>query len=185
MALLVVGQGMFHTGALDGPTRSLLSMFDVRPKLTIVALFALVFGVSAFINNTPVVVMFIPILGAIAARMGGSPSVFMMPLSFVCIFAGMTTLIGSSTNLLVADSAARAQRVRRWGFSNPPFPAWCCSGVGMIYIAFIMPKLLPQRAEYEDSEFKAELQGKQYIAQIEVTPDHPLVGAKPVAGHVH
>ena len=68
MALLVVGQGIFHTGALDGPTRTLLSMFDVRPKLTIITLFALVFGVSAFINNTPVVVMFIPILGAVAAR---------------------------------------------------------------------------------------------------------------------
>ena len=153
MALLVVGQGIFHTGALDGPTRSLLSMFDVRPKLTIVTLFALVFGVSAFINNTPVVVMFIPILGAVAARMGGSASIFMMPLSFVCIFAGMTTLIGSSTNLLVADSLL-ATTGEKLGFFEPGRIGMILSAVGILYITFIMPRLLPEREESEDEKFK-------------------------------
>ena len=179
MALLVVGQGVFHTGALDGPTRTLLSMFDVRPKLTIVALFALVFVVSAFLNNTPVVVMFIPILAAIAARMKGSPSAFMMPLSFICIFAGMTTLIGSSTNLLVSDSLAEATG-QGLGFFDPLFPGILLAGVGIVYITFVLPKLLPKRADME-SEFTGGT-GKQYIAQIEVTPNHPLAGQKPVAG---
>lgn len=179
MALLVVGQGIFHTGALDGPTRSLLSMFDVRPKLTIVTLFALVFGVSAFINNTPVVVMFIPILGAVAARMGGSASIFMMPLSFVCIFAGMTTLIGSSTNLLVADSLL-ATTGEKLGFFEPGRIGMILSAVGILYITFIMPRLLPEREESEDE--KGGSPGKQYIAQIEVTAGHPMIGAKPVAG---
>jgi len=179
MALLVVGQGVFHTGALDGPTRQLLSMFDVRPKLTIVALFALVFVVSAFLNNTPVVVMFIPILAAIAARMKGSPSAFMMPLSFICIFAGMTTLIGSSTNLLVSD-ALNASTGAGLGFFDPLFPGILLAGVGMIYIAFVLPRLMPKRADME-AEFTGGT-GKQYIAQIEVTAEHPLAGQKPVAG---
>lgn len=179
MALLVVGQGIFHTGALDGPTRTLLSMFDVRPKLTIITLFALVFGVSAFINNTPVVVMFIPILGAVAARMGGSASIFMMPLSFVCIFAGMTTLIGSSTNLLVADSLL-ATTGEKLGFFEPGRIGMILSAVGILYITFIMPRLLPEREEAEDD--KGGSPGKQYIAQIEVTAGHPMIGAKPVAG---
>jgi hypothetical protein len=142
MALLVVGQGIFHTGALDGPTRSAVHV-RCAPKLTIVTLFALVFGVSAFINNTPVVVMFIPILGAMAARMGGSPSAFMMPLSFVCIFAGMTTLIGSSTNLLVADSL-REPRVRRWAFSNRPEWAPCSRSSADLY-RLCHAALLPER----------------------------------------
>ena len=179
MALLVVGQGIFHTGALDGPTRTLLSMFDVRPKLTIITLFALVFGVSAFINNTPVVVMFIPILGAVAARMGGSASIFMMPLSFVCIFAGMTTLIGSPTNLLVADSLL-ATTGEKLGFFEPGRIGMILSAVGILYITFIMPRLLPEREEAEDD--KGGSPGKQYIAQIEVTAGHPMIGAKPVAG---
>lgn len=180
MALLIVGQGVFHTGALDGPTRTLLSMFEVRPKLTIVAIFALVFVVSAFINNTPVVVMFIPILAAIAGRMKGSPSAFMMPLSFVCIFAGMTTLIGSSTNLLVSDSLREATGGDGIGFFEPLFPGLLFAGAGMVYIAFVLPRLLPKRADME-SEF-AGATGKQYIAQIEVNADHPLAGQKPVAG---
>ncbi|MGJ3232318.1 MAG: SLC13 family permease [Oceanicaulis sp.] len=180
MALLIVGQGVFHTGALDGPTRGLLSMFDVRPKLTIVAIFILVFVVSAFINNTPVVVMFIPILAAIAARMKGSPSSFMMPLSFVCIFAGMTTLIGSSTNLLVSDTLKEATGGDGVGFFEPLFPGLLLAGAGVLYIAFVMPRLLPKRADME-SEFAGST-GKQYIAQIEVNADHPLAGQKPVAG---
>jgi di/tricarboxylate transporter len=179
MALLIVGQGIFHTGALEGPTRTLLAMFDVRPKVTILALFALVFVVSAFINNTPVVVMFIPILAAIAARMKGSPSTFLMPLSFVCILAGMTTLIGSSTNLLVSD-ALRDATGQGLGFFDPLWPGAILAAVGLAYILFVMPRLLP-KTEDEDADPTGSA-GKQYIAQIEIHPDHPLAGQKPVAG---
>ncbi|MCP2670237.1 SLC13 family permease [Maricaulaceae bacterium EIL42A08] len=179
MALLVVGQGIFHTGALEGPTRTLLAMFDVRPKVTILSLFALVFLVSAFINNTPVVVMFIPILVAIAARMNGAPSAFLMPLSFVCILAGMTTQIGSSTNLLVSDALKDASGIGL-GFFDPLWPGGILAGVGLLYILFILPKLLP-RHEEDDNAGNGST-GKQYIAQIEIHPDHPLAGQKPVAG---
>ena len=179
LALLVIGQGIFHTGALESPTRALLAMFDVRPKLTILSLFALVFIVSAFINNTPVVVMFIPILVAIAARMKAAPSAFLMPLSFVCILAGMTTLIGSSTNLLVSD-ALRESTGSGLGFFDPLWPGIILAGVGLAYILFVMPRLLPHHEEDEaDASGSA---GKQYIAQIEIHPEHPLAGQRPVAG---
>ena len=179
MALLVVGQGIFHTGALEGPTRTLLAMFDVRPKLTIFSLFLLVFVVSAFINNTPVVVMFIPILVAIAARMKGAPSTFLMPLSFVCILAGMTTLIGSSTNLLVSD-ALREATGRSLSFFDPLWPGLILALVGLAYILFVMPRLLPHNDE-ENADATGSA-GKQYIAQIEIHPEHPLAGQRPVAG---
>ena len=178
MALLVVGQGIFQTGALEGPTRRILELFDVRPLLTIVLLFGFAFVVSAFLNNTPVVVMFVPILGAIAARMKDSPSKLMMPLSFVCVLAGMTTLIGSSTNLLVADVLKDSGRTL--GFFEPTFPGLYLAAAGLLYIAFIMPRLLPLRAGME-SEITGG-GGKQYVAQIEVSRDHPLVGQQPVAG---
>ncbi len=179
MALLIVGQGIFHTGALEGPTRTLLAMFDVRPKLTILAIFALVFVVSAFINNTPVVVMFIPILVAIAARMKGAPAAFMMPLSFVCILAGMTTLIGSSTNLLVSD-ALRDATGSGLSFFDPLWPGGILAIVGLAYILFVLPHLLPKSSE-DDTDSSGSV-GKQYIAQIEIHPDHPLAGQQPVAG---
>jgi di/tricarboxylate transporter len=179
MALLIVGQGIFHTGALEGPTRALLAMFDIRPKLTILSLFALVFVVSAVINNTPVVVMFIPILVAIAGRMKTAPSRFMMPLSFVCILAGMTTVIGSSTNLLVSDALKEATGAGLT-FFDPLWPGIILAGVGLAYILFVMPYLMPKSSEDEIDTSGST--GKQYIAQIEIHPDHPLAGQKPVAG---
>ena len=79
MALLVVGQGLFQTGALEGPTKALVRSYDKRPLLTLVAAFLAVFVTSAFTNNTPVVIMFLPIMSAIAARMGASTSRLVPP----------------------------------------------------------------------------------------------------------
>lgn len=179
LALLIVGQGIFQTGAMDGPTRFLLNSYDTHPRTTLIAMFGFVFAVSAFINNTPVVVMFVPILVAIAKRMQQSPSKLMIPLSYVCILAGMTTLIGSSTNLLVADSLfmTTGQTI---SFFAPSQIGVFLAVVGLIYILTILPRLLPERAGMEQSLHGAD--GRQYIAQLEITPGHPLEGKQPVAG---
>lgn len=179
MALLIVGQGIFQTGAMEGPTQALLRSFDQHPKMTLLGMFGFVFVISAFINNTPVVVMFIPILGAIAKRMEQSASKLMIPLSYVCIFAGMTTLIGSSTNLLVADSLLTTTGLHL-GFFAPTGPGLFLAGVGVLYVMFVLPKLLPDHSSMEEK--LAGDSGRQFIAQLEVTNDHPLVGKKPVAG---
>ncbi|MEE2566695.1 SLC13 family permease [Hyphobacterium marinum] len=179
MALLVVGQGIFQTGAMEGPTQRLLESYESHPMTTLLSIFGFVFVVSAFINNTPVVVMFIPILVAIAGRMGSSPSKIMIPLSYVCILAGMTTLIGSSTNLLVSDSL-RTLTGDGLEFFSPTGPGLILAGVGVVYSAFVLPRLLPDRATMESEIAGGD--GKQFIAQIEVTRDHPLVGKSPVAG---
>jgi len=180
MALLVVGQGVFQTGALDAPTRWMLARFDQRPKLTLLEMFGFVFVVSAFINNTPMVVMFVPILGAIAERMKASPSRLLMPLSFVSILGGMTTLIGSSTNLLVAD-ALRTAGGPQLEFFTPTSLGLVLAATGIVYLLFIMPRLLPDRAGME-AAITSGAGGRQYIAQIEVGYGHPLAGMKPVAG---
>lgn len=179
MALLIVGQGIFQTGAMEGPTQALLRSFDQYPKATLLGMFAFVFVISAFINNTPVVVMFIPILGAIAKRMEQSASKLMIPLSYVCIMAGMTTLIGSSTNLLVADSLLTTSGVHL-GFFAPTGPGLFLAGIGIVYVMFVLPHLLPDHSSMEEE--LAGAGGRQFIAQLEVTADHPLAGKKPVAG---
>ncbi|WP_394694531.1 SLC13 family permease [Hyphobacterium sp.] len=179
MALLVVGQGIFQTGAMDGPTQRLLTSYDKRPRITLISIFFFLFVVSAFINNTPVVVMFIPILVAIAGRMGASPSKIMIPLSYVCILAGMTTLIGSSTNLLVSDSYA-AFTGEHLNFFAPSKYGIILAAIGVLYVSFILPRLLPERATMEREIAGGD--GKQFIAQLEVTRDHPLRGQSPVAG---
>lgn len=178
MALLVVGQGLFQTGALEGPTKALVRSYDKRPKLTLVMAFAAVFVTSAFTNNTPVVIMFLPIMSAIAARMGASTSRLMIPLSFVSIFAGMTTLIGTSTNLLAADAYARLTGSELGFFDQTAFGLILAS-VGIAYLVIASRFLLPDREAFAETMVKS---GKQFVAQFEVTPGHFLDGKQAVAG---
>lgn len=178
MALLVVGQGIFQTGAIDGPTKALVSSYGKRPFLTLLTTFLAVFAISALTNNTPVVIMFLPIMSAIAARMKTSPSKLMMPLSFVSILAGMTTLIGTSTNLLAADAYVRIEGTELGFFTQTPMGLMLAI-VGMIYILLFSKFMLPNRDTFAEEIVPT---GKQFVAQIEVTEDHFLIGKSPVAG---
>lgn len=178
MALLVVGQGLFQTGALEGPTKALVRSYDRRPRLTLLGAFAAVFITSAFTNNTPVVIMFLPIMSAIAARMGASTSRLMIPLSFVSIFAGMTTLIGTSTNLLAADSYARLTG-SELGFFDQTMFGLILAGIGLTYILLTSRILLPEREGFAETMVKS---GKQFVAQFEVTPGHFLDQKHAIAG---
>lgn len=179
MALLVVGQGMYHTGALEGPIVRINSALEKRPRRTLGLVFMIAFAVSMFMNNTPVVVIFIPVLTAMALRMRGSASHLMMPLSFICILAGMTTLIGSSTNLLVNDVLIEANTGNELSFFTQLKPGLILAVAGAIYIALFSQRLLPVRKSLENEVSDA---GRQYIAQIAIAKNHPLNGAKPTAG---
>lgn len=179
MALLVVGQGLFQTGALEGPTRALLNSYDKRPLPTLAAAFFAVFAISAFINNTPVVIMFLPVVSAIAQRMKSSPSRLMMPLSFASVFAGMTTLIGTSTNLLAAETFQRLEGEPLGFFTQTPM-GLVLAGAGFVYLALFSKFLLPRRSGMDADIL--ETSGKQFVAQIEVGREHFLIGKKPVAG---
>jgi len=179
MALLIVGQGLFQTGALESPTKVLLNSYDRQPLPTLIAAFGFVFIVSAFINNTPVVIMFLPVISAIATRMEASPSKLMMPLSFASVFAGMTTLIGTSTNLLAAESLKRLEGVQLGFFEQSPM-GLILAGTGFIYLAVASRFLLPSRSRMDADILTSS--GKQFVAQIEVGRGHFLVGKQPVAG---
>ena len=178
LALLIIGQGIFETGALDGPTRKLNSYLDAYPKRTLFLVFFSVFITSMFMNNTPVVVMFIPILSSMAQQLRSSASKYMMPLSFISILAGMTTLIGSSTNILV-DGVMRRMTDDGFAFFDPAKPGLLLALIGAIYIIFASKWLLPERERTKNDRLHS---GRQYIAPIRITKNHPLNGQKPKAG---
>lgn len=179
LALLVIGQGLFQTGALEGPTRRLQYIGRHRSHLVLVATLIIAGAISAFLNNTPVVVMFIPIVSAISHKLGVNPSKSLMPLSFITILGGMTTLIGSSTNVLVAGLADRYGNVTI-SFFDFFVPGAVLALIGGSYVILIMPRLL-KPGETMASEIQ-DTGGRQFIAQITVTPGHPLEGEAAVAG---
>ena len=178
LAMLVVGQGLFQTDALERPA-AWLARLGGRSGMgaVILVLFAAMVA-SSVVNDTPVVVMFLPIISAVAAARGVSTSKALMPLSFAALLGGTTTLIGTSTNLLAAGVAERMGL--RIGFFEFTVPAGIMALVGFVYIAFVLPRILPARAGMADQMTGG--QGKQFIAQIDVTYGHPLAGVSAVSG---
>ena len=107
--------GLVQTGALNSLARKMVELGVQYPRGIIVATLIVVMVTSAFLNNTPVVVIFIPILVALAEKLGQQASAVMMPLSFAAILGGNLTIIGSSTNLLVVG-AYEQQTGNSFGF---------------------------------------------------------------------
>ena len=179
LALLVIGQGMVRTGALDHAVRRLVAFRRHHPAATIALTLLSVIFLSAVLNNTPVVVIFIPIMTALAERMRWSVSGVMMPLSYAAILGGMTTLIGSSTNLLVSSTAV-GLGFPAIGFFDFTVPGLVLAAAGFVYVTLVAPRLLPDRAS--PVQALVEGGGKQFLAQIEARPNSVLVGERAVAG---
>lgn len=179
IALLIVGQGLFQTDALEKPAQMIVRMSRRRPWLAAGPILIAVGAISAFLNNTPVVVMFLPILSAVAIAQATPTSRYLMPLSFITILGGMTTLIGSSTNLLVATVAAQSSNIHLTFFSFTVLGVVLAT-VGALYVLLVMPYLLRPRQTMAEEVRGAS--GKQFIAEINITYGHPLVGVSSVSG---
>ena len=179
MALLVIGQALVQTGALDEPARRLVSFGASYPRLVTMLSLALVMLLSAIMNNTPVVVIFIPILSALSEKLDHTVSHVMIPLSYAAILGGNMTLIGSSTNLLVAGELELLTG-RSIDFFEFTIPGLILAVAGYVYIALIAPRLLEDRATMADQ--LAGRGGKQFIVQMEVTRDSALDGQQAKAG---
>jgi di/tricarboxylate transporter len=178
IALLIIGQALVQTGALEGVASALHHVSGGRKLIALAMSLIPVAILSSVLNNTPVVVIFIPIMSALAERLHISVSRILIPLSFASILGGMTTLIGSSTNLLVAG-VAREMALPTIGFFDFVVPGAVLASVGLIYVMLIMPRLLPDRATMAG---RLAGDGRQFIAQIEIPEGSALVGETAVAG---
>lgn len=178
LALLVVGQGMIQTDALRPVTQMFLTDSKFWAKISLYSILVFTLVMSAFLNNTPVVVIAIPILQALASSVGMSDSRVMIPLSFAAILGGMTTLIGSSTNLLVS-SAMVDLGYDAIGLFDFWKPGSIMAAVGLLYVMFILPKLLPDRGSMKDQLLGDD---KEFIAEIDVGKNSVLIGAECVNG---
>ena len=179
LSLLVIGQAIVNTRSLERATQFVVGLSPKNPFFSMVFALIFVLIISAFLNNTPVVVIFIPIMQILADRFSRSASAFMMPLSFVAILGGMTTLLGSSTNLLISNSLADLG-LRQFSFFEFTVPGLVLAATGFLYIVFIAPKILPNRRTLANTLIDGD--GKQFLAQVTVNEDSKLIGEEAVAG---
>ena len=179
VCMLIIGQGLVNTGALHRIARDILLITRGSGSVAVALTLLLAMVLSAVTNNTPIVVVFIPVLQALAERDRISSSKVMIPLSFAAILGGMTTLIGSSTNLLVSG-ALRDMGEAPLGMFDFTVPGLVVAMAGLVYVGFVAPRLLPARASMAGALVGSA--GRQYLAQITVGPGSQLVGHAAAAG---
>lgn len=172
LALLVMGQAIIRTDSLRPLIKFFVGNKFLPPRIAIVGILMFVLGFSAFLNNTPLVILAIPIMQAIGISAGIDDTKTMMPLSFAAILGGMMTLVGSSTNLLVS-SAMVELGYEALGFFEFFIPGAMLAVAGLVYVVFVLPLLVPKRQSLKEA---IRGQQKEFVAELDVAPDSILVG---------
>ncbi|GAB1364570.1 SLC13 family permease [Rhodobacter sp.] len=144
-----------------------------RPRLTIAVLFCVVCVASAFMNNTPLVAVMIPVVIQIAVRIGTAPSKLLIPLSYMTVLGGMITLIGTSTNILV-DGVAVKQGLAHFSLFEIAPLGIAVTIVGGIYLATVGRHLLPVRQSM--GVLLSDRKKMKYFTEVAIPEDSPLVG---------
>jgi len=169
-ALMIVGQGLISTGALEPVGRLLARLWRRSPALSLLLTIFMTAVLSAFINNTPIVVLMLPILIGVAVKTGSAPSSSLMPMGFASIVGGMATTIGSSTNLLVVNVAAD-MGMTRFSMFDFSIPVLIAGSVALLYLWLIAPRILPKRLPPMNRGVS-----RVYTAQIRLNDNSPVVG---------
>ncbi len=173
--MFVLSYALLKTGALQriGPILGIL--FKKNFNVGILAMMLFIGLISAFINNTPIVAMFIPVMVSVANISGVSPSKLLIPLSYASIFGGTCTIIGTSTNVLVSGIAQDNGLEAFPMFLSAPI-GLVLLVVGSLYVFLFGKKLLPNRISEEDLEEKFMM--RNYLTEIEVLEGSEFVGQR-------
>jgi len=173
-ALMIAGEGLLRTGALEPVGRLLARLWRRWPAIALLFTVAITAVMSMFVNDTPIVILMLPIVMGVAMRTGNPPSTSLIPVGFAAIVGGMGTSIGTSTNLLVVNVAADMgmEAFHIFDFVGVfALPAL----VAVLYLGLIAPRLLPERQAP-----MAQAGPRVYTAQVRLDDSSPAVG-RPLA----
>lgn len=163
--MFVLSAALLKTGALQVLAHRLSKFFRYKFNVGMLLMMLMIAVISAFINNTPVVAMFIPVVIQIAHTSGQEPTKMLIPLSFASIFGGMCTLIGTSTNILVSGIAEENGIEGINMFTMTPI-ALILLTIGIIYMSILGLKLLPKGKT--EKTLRKSIDFNQYITEIEL-----------------
>jgi len=171
--MFVLSAALLKTGALQFLAFRLSNLFRHNFSLGMGLMMLLIAFISAFINNTPVVAIFIPVLIQIANASGQNPSKMLIPLSFASIFGGTCTLIGTSTNILVSGIAEK-EGLTPFAMFDMTMLGLVFLIFGILYMIFLGIKWLPNRKEEQD--LKSKFGMRDYLTEIELLENSDSVG---------
>ncbi|SMO36286.1 SLC13 family permease [Gracilimonas mengyeensis] len=170
--MFILSEGLRQTGALDIVGDYFFKLSKLNYRLAMFIIMLVIGVISAFINNTAAVAIFIPVLISLSRDLGESASKLLMPMSFAAMFGGVCTLIGTSTNLLV-DSIATDNNLA--GFTMFEFApvGLIFFVVGFIYLFTFGINLIPERRKDESLTDTFEMQS--YLTDVILQPHSPFV----------
>ena len=177
-AMFLISKGMVRAGAVGFISEKVRELSRGRPHLALTMILAIVGFASAFINNTPVVVLFIPIVLSLSCELDFRPSKFLIPVSYASILAGTCTLIGTSTNIIISDLSIQHGfgALSMFELSRLGVPI---ALVGIGFLIFVAPKLMPGMhnpvCELKNSEHR------RYLAELQVPRGSRVIGENPEA----
>lgn len=173
-AIFVVSQGLLRTGAVTFVGNWVIRTARGDYKRLLVLVMVTMVVSSAFINNTAIVAIFLPILLGVAGEFETAPSRLLIPMSYAAILGGTCSLIGTSTNLLVNDLLIRSGEEALWMFEFTPL-GLIYAAVGLAYIYFVGRRLLPDRGSVS-SYLTGGRGASEYMTEIQIPRSSPLAG---------
>jgi len=180
-SLMILGRGLVATGALEPASRLLGRMLAARPGAAMLLVLILCASFSGILNDTPIVVLMMPILVGAALRAKSSASRSLMPMNFAVLIGGMGTTIGTSTNLLVVAIAADLGVRHFQMFEFIHVTALAAVG-GILYLWLVLPRLLPKRSAPLDDAAPQVFSAVLHVSEGGFADDKPLSEAQKKAG---